>query len=359
MFLPAFSICSCLPPSVDRCFSTSTALPTQGFVPVLSEWKNQPPHPPSGCAQSFVSSPFCTPACRFGCLLPLLSRFSYLFTVVDKTTRWVEAFLLSFGAAAICAAALLQGWIQWFGVLSTITIDRGPQFTSQLWERLHLCLKDALRARSAVANWRSHMPWVILGIRTTWREDAEFLPAENVFGSQLVLPGQFLSTPESPSLSFLSNFQGLLAGRVPLPTVHNMLPTGPVSLPEDLLLSRFVLFHQDGIQPPLSPLYTGPFLVLERSLHFFKLQVGDKVHSVSCLCLKACNTPDDTAVAVLPKRSRPPTAPKLPATDSAPRLRRVSFAWLPAQAHKLTPLPPLFHPSGHPARTVKQPERYS
>jgi hypothetical protein len=239
MFLLAFSICSCLPPSVDRCFSTSTAYTIQGFVPVLSEWKNPPPRPPSGCAHSYVSSPFCTLACRFGCLLPLLSGFSYLFTVVDKTTRWVEAFLLSFGAAN-CAAALLQGWIQWLGVLSTITIDRGPQFTSQLWaslcmlltithvqttahhpqanglvERLHLCLKDALRARSAVADWRSHMPWVMLGIRTTWREDSEFLPAENVFGSQLVLPGQFLSAPESPSLSFLSDFKGLLAGRVP------------------------------------------------------------------------------------------------------------------------------------------------
>jgi hypothetical protein len=158
------------------------------------------------------------------------------------------------------------------------------------------------------------------------------LPAENVFGFQLVLRGQFLSAPESPSLSFLSEFQGL--------------------------------------QPPLSTLYTGLFLVLEQSLHFFKLQVGDKVHSVSCLRLKACNTPDDTAVVVLPKRSRPPTTPKLPATDGAPHLRRVSFAWPPAsstlvkptmkntptaQAHKLTPLPPLFHPSGHPAHTVKRP----
>jgi hypothetical protein len=128
----------------------------------------------------------------------------------------------------------------------------------------------------------------MMGIRTAWREDSIFSPAENVFGSQLVLLGQFLSAPELPSPSFLSDFQGLLAGRAPLPTIHNTLPSVPDSLPEDLLLSRFVLVRQDAVQPPLSPLYTGPFLVLERSLHFFKLQIGDRVDTVSSHRLKAC-----------------------------------------------------------------------
>jgi hypothetical protein len=333
--------------------------------------------------------------------LPLSSGFSYLFTVVDRTTRWPEAFPLSSIAAADCAAALLQCWIQRFGVPSTITSDRGPQFTSQLWsglckllsithvqttayhpqanglvERLHRHLKDALRARSAAADWYSHLPWVMLDIRTAWREDSEFSLAENMFGSQPVLPGQFLSAPKSLSPSFLSDFQGLLAGRAPLPTLHNTLPSAPVSLPEDILLSRFILVRQDAVQPPLSPLYTGPFLVLERSLHFFKLQVGDKVDTVSCHRLKACHTPDDTTVAVPPKRCRPLAAPQPVAEDVAPRHRRVSFAWPPASSmpaktaktntptapdKNLTPSSslPLFHPSGRPARTVKRPERYA
>jgi len=261
--------------------------------------------------------------------LPLSSGFSYLFTIVDRTTRWPEALPLSSVAAADCAAALLQGWIQWFGIPSTVTSDRGPQFTSQLWaalckllsithvqttayhpqanglvERLHRRLKDALRARSAAADWYSHLPWVMMGIRTAWREDSIFYPAENVFGSQLVLLGQFLSAPELPSPSFLSDFQGLLAGRAPLPTIHNTLPSVPDSLPEDLLLSRFVLVRQDAVQPPLSPLSTGPFLVLERSLHFFKLQIGDRVDTVSSHRLKACHTPDDTTAA----ETRPPAS---------------------------------------------------
>jgi hypothetical protein len=332
--------------------------------------------------------------------LPLSSGFSYLFTIVDRTTRWAEAVPLSTVAAADCAAALLQGWIQWFGIPSTVTSDRGPQFTSQLWaalckllsithvqttayhpqanglvERLHRRLKDALRARSAAADWYSHLPWVMMGIRTAWREDSIFYPAENVFGSQLVLLGQFLSAPELPSPSFLSDFQGLLAGRAPLPTIHNTLPSVPDSLPEDLLLSRFVLVRQDAVQPPLSPLSTGPFLVLERSLHFFKLQIGDRVDTVSSHRLKACHTPDDTTAAEPPKRGRPPAPPQPVAEDIAPRHRRVSFAWPPASAKPantsktITPTAPvkiftssslpLFQPSGRPARTFKRPVRYA
>jgi hypothetical protein len=68
--------------------------------------------------------------------LPRSSGFSYLFTVVDRTTRWPEAVPLMSTTAADCAAALLQGWIQRFGVPDIITSDRGPQFTSSLWVSL-------------------------------------------------------------------------------------------------------------------------------------------------------------------------------------------------------------------------------
>jgi hypothetical protein len=264
--------------------------------------------------------------------LPRSSGFAYLFTIVDRTTRWPEAVPLASTTAADCAAALLQGWIQRFGVPGTITSDRGPQFTSSLWaaicsllsikhtqttayhpqsnglvERFHRRLKNALRARSAGADWFLHLPWVMLGIRTAWSEGAEFSPSENVFGSQLVLPGQFLSAPEPPSPTFLKDFQGILAGRPPLPTSHHTTPA-PTTLPEDLLLSRFVLVRHDAVQPPLGPLYDGPFLVLERSLHCFKLQVGSRIETVSTHRLKPCHTPEDTPAADPPRRGRPPNA---------------------------------------------------
>ncbi len=190
--------------------------------------------------------------------LPCSSGFSFLITVIDRTTPWPEAVPLTSTTAADCAAALLQGWIQRFGVPDTFTSDRGPQFTSSLWaslcsllsishnqttayhpqsnglvERFHRRLKDALRARAAGSDWFSHLPWVMLGIRSAWREDSDFSPAEAVFGFQLVLSGQFLISPEPPSPSFLAEFQGVLAARPPLRTSHHSTPA-PTVLPTDL-----------------------------------------------------------------------------------------------------------------------------
>jgi hypothetical protein len=110
--------------------------------------------------------------------LPKSGGNNYLFTIMDRTTRRPEAVPLSSTSAADCGAALFAGWIQWFGLLSTITSDRGPQFASALWsalcrlldiehspttadhpqsngllERFQRRLKDKLRARAAGVDW--------------------------------------------------------------------------------------------------------------------------------------------------------------------------------------------------------------
>ena len=135
---------------------------------------------------------------------------------------------------------------------------------------------------------------MLLGIQTAFREDSEFSPAEAVYGSQLVLPGQFINTAEAPSPSFLRELQTTMSGRPPPPARHNAAPA-PSTLPEELLLARFVLVRRDGAQPPLSPIYDGPYRVLERSTHFFLLEMGDRTDKVSTLRLKAARTPADKA----------------------------------------------------------------
>jgi hypothetical protein len=79
----------------------------------------------------------------------------------------------------------------------------------------------------------------MLGVRVTLQEDSDFLPAEAVIGTQLVLPGQFIDKAESPS--FLKDLQTAMAGRSPPPTRHNSTP-GPTSLPG----------------APTGPLHPGP-----------------------------------------------------------------------------------------------------
>ena len=271
----------------------------------------------------------------------------------------------------------LQALCSLLSICHSPTTAYHPQ-SNGLVERLHRRLKEALKARAASSDWFTHLPWVMLGIRASWREDAEFSPAEAVFGSQPVLPGQFLSAPEPPSPTFLREFQGVLANRRPPAPAHHSLP-GLTELPEELLLARYVLVRRDAAQPPLSPAYDGPFLVLERSLRFFKLQLGGKTDVISTLRLKACHTPPDVTAAVPPRRGRPRSAPPLETVASAPapprasapasprasvppspaRLRRVSFAWPPATAIPASVPPVPTSGSGRPVRSVKRPVRYS
>jgi hypothetical protein len=121
--------------------------------------------------------------------LPPSRGHTYLFTIIDRTSRWPEAIPLSSITAVDCARALFAGWVSPFGVPATITSDRGAQFTSALWaglcsllniqhspttayhpqskglvERFHRQLKDALQSLAVAADWHDHLPWVMLGL---------------------------------------------------------------------------------------------------------------------------------------------------------------------------------------------------
>jgi Integrase zinc binding domain/Integrase core domain len=109
--------------------------------------------------------------------LPPSRGFQYIFTIIDRASRWVEAVPLASITAADCAEALFAAWIVRYGVPAAITSDRGPQFSSAVWaavcsllnidhmsttafhpqangmvERWHRRLKDALRSRAAAAD---------------------------------------------------------------------------------------------------------------------------------------------------------------------------------------------------------------
>jgi hypothetical protein len=64
--------------------------------------------------------------------LQFSNNFNHIFTIIDRTSKWIEAFPLFDTSAALCAKALTFSWISHFGVPETITSDCGPQFTSTL-----------------------------------------------------------------------------------------------------------------------------------------------------------------------------------------------------------------------------------
>ena len=64
--------------------------------------------------------------------LPESKGMTYLLTVIDRYSRWLEAIPLSSVTASDCAQALLRHWVSRYGVPQDNTTDQGPQFTSLL-----------------------------------------------------------------------------------------------------------------------------------------------------------------------------------------------------------------------------------
>jgi hypothetical protein len=74
-------------------------------------------------------------------------------------------------------------------------------------EGAHRQLKDALRACAAGHDWPSHLPWVLLGLRTDPKEDSNILSAELCLGAPLTLPGEFIASPEPPPQEFVDSLR--------------------------------------------------------------------------------------------------------------------------------------------------------
>ncbi len=206
-------------------------------------------------------------------------------TVIDHTSKWMEAISLVETSTAACAKALTFSCISRFGVPETITSDRGLQFTSNLWsqlssmlniahrqmtayhpelngavERLHCHLKNAIHA-GAAATWADKLPFVLLSLRAKPREDTGLSPAESVFGAPIVLPSEILQSDEFAVESITKDFKKTLdTPVVSLPRYNSSSSLLATNLPAELLSARLVWVCLGGAVPLLQPLYDGPFV---------------------------------------------------------------------------------------------------
>ena len=65
-------------------------------------------------------------------------------------------------------------------------------------EWLHRQLKAALHARCSGEDWLEPLPWVLLGLRASPKEEAGVSAAEATYGHSLVLPSQLQPPPRAP-----------------------------------------------------------------------------------------------------------------------------------------------------------------
>lgn len=317
--------------------------------------------------QQHTRAPLTTPAppaTRFADLhvdlvgpLPVSEGMSYLFTVVDRFTRWPEAIPMPDTRTETCARALLRHWIARFGIPQNIASDRGPQFLSDLWrdlnqllgtqhspttayhpqangmvERFHRQLKASLKARATHPRWMDELPFVLLGLRTAWREDPNCSPADLVYGTSLHIPGEFLeptsSTTTTPSSEFLRSLQGFMRAALPPPPAYHGTPRTRV--PTNLASTGYVYVRRDGYRKPLTRPYSGPFKILATNDKFFTLDINGRQDTVSIDRLKVAHGPQSEPIpaqtspaappATSPPTNRAPTAP--PSTSRSGRTLR-------------------------------------
>jgi len=176
-------------------------------------------------------------------------------------------------------------------------------------ERFHRSLKNALRARCNGSNWSGHLPWVLLGLRTV-PKDCGISCAEMVYGTPLVLPGEFVDhlSSETDDKFFVNLSEKMRQMPVML--------TRPISqeqrrdrVPDELRAATHVFIRRDGHVPPLAQLYEGPFRVVSKDEKVYHVQRGPRSEVVSVDRLKAYVGRDEPEVAVPLARGRPKKPP--------------------------------------------------
>jgi transposase InsO family protein len=256
--------------------------------------------------------------------------FAYMLTAIDRTTRWLEVIPMRNMDAVTCADAFVTSWITRFGVPALVTTDRG---TSAVWtglcrrlgitqlyttayhpqangmvERAHRQIKDALRSCQAEDSWPEHLPWVLLGLRASPKDDSAVSSVELAYGAPGQLPhqnGDLVTAVEPPPQQ-----------QPPLPTQKLSYAQTAARTPPGLMTAEYVYIRRGGVVPPLAPLYQGPFRVLRRGPKVFYVQIGGSEEAVSVDRLKPHLGGGEITPAVPARRGHPRSA--VAATTSVP-----------------------------------------
>ena len=134
------------------------------------------------------------------------------------------------------------------------------------------------------------------------------------------------------------------------PPPHHVQHSPSVEIPAALKAAKFVFVREDASKPSLSPLYRGPYQVIEQRSKFFRLQIGTKVDSVSVDRLK----PVISDVPVIPVTPPPQGRPPLRQSKDPPDL---SSAGKPSASKKKSVMflnQPIIIPRRNPHRQVRK-----
>lgn len=250
-------------------------------------------------------------------------EYRYILTIIDRYSRWTEAIPITNTTAETVADALLYHWIARYGVPVTITSDRGSNFESHLFqslvsrlgsvkirttayhpqgnaiiERFHRRLKEALKATSTSSlDWVQRLPLILLSLRTSIRDDNQPSPADILYGTNLRLPVDLLERQDDIILDPMQYTDRLVRHMQTVGPIVTRTPSNSSYLDPHLQHCKYVFVKNEG-KKGLNPVYSGPFLVLEKKDKYFKVQLSNRVDTITISRIKAAHTENDVFTAL-------------------------------------------------------------
>ncbi|XP_015126960.1 uncharacterized protein LOC107048334 [Diachasma alloeum] len=134
-------------------------------------------------------------------------------------------------------------------------------------ERIHRQLKAALRCHGEA--WYDALPLVLLGLRSTRKEDLQTTPAELTYGEPIRLLGEFLipSNQQATAPELVRNLREHFRSIAPTPAARH--GTRSTFIFKDLATCTHVFFRDDHVRMAYRSPYIGPCRVISRHDKYF------------------------------------------------------------------------------------------
>ncbi len=154
---------------------------------------------------------------------------------------------------------------------------------------------------------RTLVPIVLLGIRSSLKEDIGCTSAELVYGVPLRLSGSFFTSPltsptTTPTADYIRHLTQTMSNFRPVPPrspSHRIVYVNP-----DLFQQSHVFLRRDSICRPLQSPFDGPYRVISRMKKHFSIDVRGKHEIVSVDRLKPAHL-EHMPTPIIPKYQTP------------------------------------------------------